>query len=300
MPTETITPGAPPALAKGRRKGLAPLLLTLPGMAWLLVFFAIPLGMMFSISLQEGSLERGYSFTGRWQTYTEALSKYDTQLVRSLIYGLIVTAATLLISYPMAYWIALRGGRRKNTYLLLILLPFFTPFVIRTLSWKFVLADQGIFFTFLKNLGVVGSDFQVLATPVAVVSGLIYNFLPFMALPLYVALERLDVTLLDAAYDLYSSKVQAFLKVVLPLSLPGVFAGSLLVFIPAVGDFVNATLLGGVNTTMIGNVIQREILTNNDYPEGAAISFLLMAGILIGVFAYVRALGSEEALGSAR
>lgn len=279
---------------------MAPLLLTLPGMTWLLFFFAIPLGMMFSISLQEGSLETGYTFTGRWQTYTEALAKYDTQLIRSLIYGLIVTIATLIISYPMAYWIALRGGKRKNLYLLLILLPFFTPFVIRTLSWKFVLADQGIFFTFLKNVGVIADDFQVLATPVAVVSGLIYNFLPFMALPLYVALERLDVTLLDAAYDLYSSKVEAFLRVVLPLSLPGVFAGSLLVFIPAVGDFVNATLLGGVNTTMIGNVIQREILTNNDYPEGAAISFLLMAGILVGVFAYVRALGSEEALGSAR
>ena len=249
------------------------------------------------MSLQEGSLERGYSFTGRWQNYTEALSKYDTQLVRSLIYGLIVTVITLLISYPMAYWIAVYGGRRKNLYLLLILLPFFTPFVIRTLSWKFILADEGIFLSALQNWGLMPEGFQVLATPIAVISGLIYNFLPFMALPLYVALERMDLRLLEAAQDLYSSRRAAFLKVTLPLSVPGIFAGSLLTFIPSVGDFINATLLGSVRTTMIGNVIQREYLTTNDYPEGAAISFLLLAGILIGVFFYVRTVGTEEAIG---
>ena len=281
---------------KGRRR-LAPFLLTAPGLSWLTVFFVIPLATVASMSLQEGSLERGYTFTGRWQNYTEALSKYDTQLVRSLIYGLIVTVATLLISYPMAYWIAVYGGKRKNLYLLLILLPFFTPFVIRTLSWKFILADEGIFLGALQSWGFVPEGFQVLATPVAVVSGLIYNFLPFMALPLYVALERMDLRLLEAAQDLYSSRRAAFFKVTLPLSMPGIFAGSLLTFIPSVGDFINATLLGSVRTTMIGNVIQREYLTTNDYPEGAAISFLLLAGILIGVFLYVRTVGTEEAIG---
>jgi spermidine/putrescine transport system permease protein len=264
---------------------------------WLALFFAVPMVTMLSISLQEGSLETGYRLTFHWQTYVDALSKFDTQLYRSLAYGAIVTLATLIISYPMAYWIATKGGRRKNLYLLLILLPFFTPFVIRTLSWKFILADEGIFLGTLKDWGLLSNSYQVLATPTAVLSGLIYNFLPFMALPLYVALERLDPALLDAARDLYSSRIKAFFKVTFPLSLPGVFAGSLLTFIPAVGDFLNAALLGGVRTTMIGNVIQREFLTNNDYPEGAAISFLLMAAILLGVFAYVRSVGAEETIG---
>ena len=279
------------------RKALVPYLLSFPGVLWLAIFFLIPMGAMFSLSLQEGSLERGFTFTGHWQTYTEALAKYDTQLVRSLIYGLIVTVATLIISYPMAYWIAFRGGRNKNLFLLLILLPFFTPFIIRTLSWKLILADEGILLGTLKDWGVLASDFQLLATPLAVVSGMIYNFLPFMALPLYVALERMDHSLLDAASDLYSNRVQAFLRVTLPLSLPGVFAGSLLTFIPSVGDFINPDLLGGVNTTLIGNVIQREFQTTFDFPEGAALSFMLMFGILIGVAVYARSLGTEELSG---
>lgn len=276
------------------RKGLVPYLLSFPGVLWLGVFFVIPMATMFSISLQEGSLEQGYRFTGHWQTYVEALGKYDTQLYRSLIYGLIVTLVTLVISYPMAYWIAFRGGRNKNLFLLLILLPFFTPFIIRTLSWKLILADNGIFLGTLKDWGLLGDGFQLLATPLAVVSGMIYNFLPFMALPLYVALERMDHSLLDAAADLYSNRLQAFLRVTLPLSLPGVFAGSLLTFIPSVGDFINPDLLGGVNTTLIGNVIQREFQTTFDFPEGAALSFVLMFGILAGVAAYARSLGTEE------
>ena len=276
------------------KRRLTPYLLTLPGALWLTVFFVVPMVTMLSVSLQEGSLEQGYRFTGHWQTYAEALGKFDTQLWRSIWYGAIVTAVTLVVSYPMAYWIALRGGRRKNLYLLLILLPFFTPFIIRTLSWKFILADEGIFLGALKDWGLLPDAYQVLATSTAVVAGMIYNFLPFMALPLYVALERLDPAMLDAAADLYSTRRQAFLKVTLPLSMPGVFAGCLLTFIPAVGDFVNATFLGGINTTMIGNVIQREFLTNNDYPEGAAISFVLMAAILVGVLRYVRKLGAEE------
>lgn len=281
----------------GQRRRLVPYLLSLPGVLWLSLFFVIPMVTMLSVSFQEGSIERGYAFTGRWQNYTDALFKYDTQLVRSVVYGLIVTVVTLAIGYPMAYWIALKAGRRKNVFLLLILLPFFTPFLIRTLSWKQILADQGVLLGTMKSWGLLPDDYQVLATSTAVVCGMIYNFLPFMALPLYVALERLDPSLLDAASDLYASRRQAFLRVTLPLSLPGVFAGSLLTFIPSVGDFIDAELLGGVGTTMIGNVIQREFLTTLDFPEGAALSFLLVAGIIAGVFAYARALGTEEMTG---
>ena len=264
---------------------------------WLTVFFVVPMFTMFSVSFQEGNFEEGFVFTGYWQNYTNVLTRYDTQLFRSLAYGLIVTVVTLCLSYPMAYWIARRGGKNKNLFLLLILLPFFTPFIIRTLAWKQLLGDNSIILGTLKDWSLLPEDYQVLATATAVLSGLIYNFLPFMALPLYVALERLDPSLLDAATDLYSSRVQAFLRVTLPLSLPGVFAGSLLTFIPAVGDFINADLLGGVNTVMIGNVIQREFVTNLDYPEGAALSFLLMGMIVIGVFLYARALGTEELTG---
>lgn len=283
-------------MREARRRRIAYLLI-LPGVLFLTVFFLLPMFTMLSTSFQEGTFEQGFTFTGRWRNYTDSFAAYDTQIYRSLLYGLIVTVITLAISFPMAYWIAFRGGRRKNLYLLLLLLPFFTPFIIRTLAWKQILADNGILLGTLKDWGVMPDGFQLLATPVAVLGGLIYNFLPFMALPLYVALERLDPRLLDAASDLYSSRPQAFFKVTLPLALPGVFAGSLLTFIPSVGDFINAELLGSVNTTMIGNVIQREFQTNLDFPSGSALSFLLMAGILVGVFFYARALGTEELTG---
>lgn len=281
----------------GRRRRLAPYFLLLPGLAWLLLFYAWPTIQMFFISLQEGSLETGYRLTWHWQTYVDVFSKFDTQLVRSVEYGLLVTLGCLVLSYPLAYFIAVRGGRWKSALLFMIILPFFVSFIIRTLSWKFILADQGFVLATLKGIGLLPEDFRLLATPVAVVSGLVYNFLPFMALPLYASLEKLDKGLLEAAGDLYSNRLVAFAKVTLPLSLPGVFAGSLLTFIPSVGDFINAQLLGSTNTTMIGNVIQREMLINNDYPEGAAISFVLMAAILIGVAAYAKVLGTEELTG---
>jgi spermidine/putrescine transport system permease protein len=285
-------------LTGGSRKGLVPYLLTLPGVLWLFLFFALPLYFMLSFTLYEGSIELGFTYTPDWiRNYTDAISAYKVQIIRSFIYGLIVTAATLAMSYPLAYWIATKGGRRKNLFLLLILLPFFTPFLIRTISWQFVLADEGIFLGPLRSAGIVGQDFRLLATPVAVIFGLIYNFLPFMALPLYVALEKLDPALREAAQDLYSNRRETFLKVTLPLSLPGVFAGSLLTFIPVVGDFINAELLGSPNTTMIGNVIQRLLLVSGDYPTGGALSFLLIAAILVGVLLYARALGTEELTG---
>ena len=273
--------------------------LILPRVAWLVVFYAIPMVTTFSFSLQEGSLEEGFELTGRWRTYLDVLAKYDTQTIRSLVYGVIVTIGTLLISYPMAYWIALRAGRRKNLFLLLLLLPFFTPFLIRTYSWQTLLSDNGIVLGTAKDLGLVGENFRLLATHVSVIAGMIYNYLPFMALPLYVAIERMDPALLDAASDLYSSRREAFRRVTLPLSLPGVFAGSLLTFIPAVGDFIDPELLGGVNQTTIGQVIVREWLNNFDYPEGAAIAILLIVAILVGVFFYARAIGTEELTGSA-
>jgi len=279
-----------------RRRRLA-YFLVLPGVLFLVVFFLVPMFTMLSTSFQEGTFETGFEFTGHWQNYTEAFAANDTQIYRSLIYGLIVTGATLAISFPLAYWIAFRGGARKNLYLLLLLLPFFTPFLIRTLAWKQILADNGILLGTLKNAGLLPDDLQVLATSSAVLGGLIYNFLPFMALPLYVALERLDRNLLDAASDLYSTRREAFLKVTLPLALPGVLAGSLLTFIPAVGDFINSELLGSTNTTMIGQVIQFEFQNSFDFPTGSALSFVLMSAILLGVFLYARALGTEELTG---
>jgi spermidine/putrescine transport system permease protein len=288
------SPGARPPR---RRRFPAPYWLLIPGGLWLLLFYVIPTLSMLSISMQEGSLEQGYRLTWNVGVFAEVLARNDLQIIRSVIYGLITTTATLLIGYPLAYAIAFRGGRWKNQLLFLIILPFFVSFVIRTLSWKFIVADEGFILGPLKNLGLIGDDVRLLATPVAVLGGMIYNFLPFMTLPLYVALEKMDRSLLDAASDLYSSRRQAFLRVTLPISLPGVFAGSLLTFIPSVGDFLNAQILGGPEQTMIGNVIQREFLTNNDYPEAAALSFILMAAILLGVTIYARILGTEELTG---
>jgi spermidine/putrescine transport system permease protein len=292
---EAIETG-PPARRRSRAHRIAYLLLA-PGLLWLAVFFVIPAIQMFFVSLQTGNVDEGFSLTWHWATYPEVLTKFDTQLIRSVVYGLIVTLACLAISYPLAYTIAFRGGRWKNALLFMVILPFFVSFLIRTLSWKFILADEGFVLGTLKTLGLLSDGSRVLATPLAVISGLIYNFLPFMALPLYVSLERLDRSMIEAAGDLYASRRQAFLKVTLPLSLPGVFAGSLLTFIPSVGDFINAQLLGSVNTTMIGNVIQREMVQSNDYPEGAAISFILMAAILVGVAVYAKVLGTEELTG---
>jgi spermidine/putrescine transport system permease protein len=283
----------------GARRGrFLPYLLTVPGLMWLLVFFVLPMTTMFSVSLQEGSLEEGFVFANRWANYTESLSLYDTQIIRSLIYGAVVTLVTLALSYPMMYYIAFRAGRRKNLFLLLMLLPYFVPFLIRTLSWRQVLADDGVFLGTLKDIGLLPASFHLLATTWSVLGGMIYNFFPFMALPLYVALERLDPSLLDAAQDLYSNRREAFLRVTLPLSLPGVLAGSLLTFIPAVGDYIDAELLGGPSQTMIGNVIERLFNDTFDYPEGAALSFMLILGILVGVSLYARALGTEELTGA--
>jgi spermidine/putrescine transport system permease protein len=280
----------------GRSGRLTPYLVGLPGGLWLGIFFVVPILVMLSLSLQSGNAEEGFRFTWEWKNYADAWEFYHTQFVRSIVFGLIVTVLCLVLAYPMAYWIAFYGGNRKSTYLFLILLPFFVSFVIRTASWKFILNDEGFVFGPLKDAGLLPADFHILATATAVIGGLTYNYLPFMVLPLYVALERIDPSLVEAAYDLFASRAQAFRKVVFPLSLPGVFAGVLITFVPVASDFVNSGILGGTQTTMIGNVIQTEYLTNNQYPLASAMSFMLMAALLIGIFAYARALGTEQVM----
>jgi spermidine/putrescine transport system permease protein len=278
------------------RARLAPYYLALPGWLWLVLFFVVPSLIMLSVSTMTGDLVNGFKQTFTWSTYSNGWSLYHTQFIRSIIFGLISTGLCLLIAYPVAYWIAFRGGAHKASLLFLLLLPFFVSFVIRTQSWNQILSDNGMILSPMKSLHLVGSDFHILATPAAVIGGLTYNFMPFMVLPIYVALERVDPALLEASADLYASKISAFLRVIFPLSIPGVFAGVLLTFVPVASDYVNASILGGTNTTMIGNVIQTEYFTNLDYPTAAALSFILMAALLIGVFLYARVLGTEDAL----
>jgi spermidine/putrescine transport system permease protein len=280
-----------------RHRWLTPYLLLTPGLAWLAIFFAIPLGFLAYQSLQEGTFEFGYSFAWAWGNYWEAIDRYHEQLVRSFLYAGLATVIALVVSYPLVYWIAFRGGRWKNLFLLAIIAPFFVTYLIRTLAWQTILADNGFVLDTMRTLGLVGDDFRFLATSTAVVAGITYNFLPFMALPLYVSLEQIDHRLIEAAQDLYASRLQAFLRVTLPLSLPGIFAGTLLTFIPAAGDFINAQLLGSPREKMIGNVIQSKFLQLIDYPAAAALSFVLMAAILVAVAVYARALGTEKLTG---
>jgi spermidine/putrescine transport system permease protein len=280
-----------------RHRWLTPYLLLAPGLAWLAVFFLAPLGFLGYQSLQSGTFDFGFEFSWELSNYWDAIRAYDRHLVRSLVYAGLATILALAISYPLAYWIAFRGGRWKNVLLLAIIAPFFVTYLIRTLAWQNILADQGFVVQTLRDLHVLGDGGRLLATSTAVVAGITYNFLPFMALPLYVSLEQIDHRLIEAAQDLYASKAKAFLRVTLPLSLPGVFAGTLLTFIPAAGDFINAQLLGTPKQHMIGNVIQSKFLELIDYPAAAALSFVLMAAILAGVLAYSRALGTERLTG---
>jgi spermidine/putrescine transport system permease protein len=274
-----------------------PYLLLAPGLAWLVVFFLVPMYYLGNTSLQTGSLDVGYTFSWAWSNYKDAFTLYDTQFLRSVEYAGVATIIALLISYPLAYWIAFRGGRWRNLFLLLVIAPFFVTYLIRTLAWETILSDSGFIVSALQTLHVLSSDGRLLATSTAVIAGITYNFLPFMVLPLYVSLEQMDGRLIEAAQDLYASKTKAFLRVTLPLSLPGVFAGTLLTFIPACGDFINAQLLGSPGQYMIGNVIQSKFLAITDYPAAAALSFVLMAAILVAVIVYARLLGTERLTG---
>jgi len=282
-----------------RHRQFTPYLLLAPGILWLSVFFVVPLGFLAYQSLESGNFDIGYSFTWAWGNYWDALRNYHGQFIRSLEYAGIATLLALFLSYPVAYWIAFRGGRWKNLLLLFIVAPFFVTYLIRTLAWETILADHGTVVHTLQHLHVLGTGGRLLATSTAVVTGITYNFLPFMALPLYVSLEQIDQRLLEAAQDLYASRWKAFMRVTLPLSLPGIVAGTLLTFIPAAGDFINAQLLGAPQNHMIGNVIQSKFLELTDYPAAASMSFILMAAILVAVALYARAVGTEQLTGTA-
>jgi len=298
----TASAGAPSRGAPGggwrrRLRRATPYLLLAPGILWLLIFFIVPSIQMFLTSVSSGSIDSGFKLTFSSKAYETALTKFPRQLTNSLVYGGIATILTFLIGFPVAYTIAFRGGRYKNILLFLVIAPFFTSFLIRTISWKILLNDTGPLLGPLKDLHIVPESFGLLFTPLAVVAGITYNFLPFMILPLYVALEKIDPRLIEAANDMYASHWGAFRRVTFPLALPGVFAGSILTFIPALGDWVNAELLGNTQTKMIGNVIQDRFISQGDYPVAAALSFILMAGILVAVSLYGRFLGTEQLTG---
>jgi spermidine/putrescine transport system permease protein len=328
-----------------RLRSIAPYALLLPGLLWLALFYVYPAIQMFLVSLWTGNINDGYVQTWNWGIYPEALGEYWPWLTRSILYGGLATALAFALGFPLAYAIAFRGGAYKNLLLFLVIAPFFTSFLLRTISWKIILADNGLLLGPIKAAGILPEEFRLLATPAAVVAGITYNFLPFMTLPLYVALERMDKRLIEAAQDLYAGPwrpqgtivglviggvlgfvvgqvmdygpltlaipgaivgglvgtfliSQAFIRVTLPLALPGIFAGSLLTFIPAVGDFINAELLGNPQSLMIGNVIQARYLQVTDYPTASALSFVLMLAIIIGLFFYARLLGTEELTGA--
>jgi spermidine/putrescine transport system permease protein len=278
------------------KRRLAPYFLVLPGGLWLVLFFAIPMVAMLSLSLQQGDVVNGYALTWHFQTYVDAVTDYKLQLIRSLVYGLVSTIVMIVLAFPIAYWIAFRGGKHKSTYLFLLLLPFFVSFVLRTISWGMILTDNGPVLGPLKSAGLLPDNYHLLGTATAVIGGLVYNYLPFMVLPIYVAVERIDPRIVEAARDLYANPAFAFRKVILPLSLPGVFAGALMTFVPTSTDYVNSSVLGSSSTTMIGQVIQAQYLQNSDYPTASALSFVLMAVMLIGIFAYARALGTEDVM----
>jgi len=277
------------------RRRAVPYFLLSPGTAWLVIFFVVPLYYMAKLSLETGvvgSLE----FDWNWSNYSEAFSTYDTQFVRSFVYAGVATALALLIAYPLAYAIAFKAGRWRNLMLFAVVAPFFTTYLIRTLAWETILSDESPVTEALQTVGLAPSG-HILATSSAVIAGLTYNFLPFMVLPIYASLERIDVRLIEAAKDLYSSAAQSFWRVTLPLSAPGIVAGTLLTFIPAAGDYINAQFLGGAGNRMIGNVIQSLYLTQADYPSAAALSFVLMGLIMVAVVVYIRFAGSEALMG---
>lgn len=277
------------------RRRVIPYALLFPGAFWLVLFFVVPLYFMGKLSLETGVVGN-LEFSWHWDNYSHVLSLYQTQLVRSFVYAGAATLAALLLAYPLAYTIAFKAGRWRNVFLFAVVAPFFTTYLIRTIAWETILSDDSPVTHVLQALGLASSG-RVLATGGAVIAGLTYNFLPFMILPIYASLERIDGRLIEAGKDLYASATQSFLRVTLPLSMPGVVAGVLLTFIPAAGDYVNAQFLGGAGNQMVGNVIQALYLSQSNYPSAAALSFLLMGLIMIAVVVYIRFAGSEALMG---
>jgi spermidine/putrescine transport system permease protein len=277
-----------------RRRALLPVLFVVPGLLWLILFYAIPVVTQLWVSLQTGNPDDGFTQTWNWSIYPDAVSENTEQLWRSLLYAGTATVLCLVIAFPLAYFMAFKAGRWRNVMLMLIILPFFTSLIVRTVAWQTLLTDDGWVVNTMQTLGLLADDGRLLATTGAVIAGITYNFLPFMALPLYASLERMDRRLVEAATDLYASRWTAFRKVTLPLAAPGIFAGTLLTFIPAIGDYINAQLLGTPQQYMIGNVIQSQYLSVREYPTAAALSFVVMVIVLIIIALAARLLGTKR------
>jgi spermidine/putrescine transport system permease protein len=281
--------------AVAQRSSKTGYVLLIPGMAWLTVFFAIPFITLFLTSLQAPIAGKSGKYQPAFQisNYSDALAEYWQLYIRSFVYAGIATALALLIAYPLAYYIAFKAGKWRSLMLVLVIAPSFASFLLRTYAWKTILADEGWITSVMNFLHLLPDD-RILNTGLAVIAGLTYNFLPFMILPLYAALEKIDPRVQEAASDLYASPATTFRKVTWPLSLPGVVAGTLLTFIPAAGDYINAQLLGSTADRMIGNAIQINFIQFRDYPTASALSVMLMVIILVLVFTYIRRAGTEE------
>lgn len=295
----TAAAPSPVGLPPGRRRHgrWTPYLLLLPGMGWLALFFVTPVFTLVSQAMQtrpDGAPVGYFRQTWNVRHYWTSLQEYWPWFARSFGYALVATIVALAIAFPLAYAIAFKSGRAKNLLLVLVVAPFFVSFILRTIAWKQILADQGPVVSMLQTVGLLGDNGRILSTPVAVLSGIIYNFLPFMTLPIYASLERMDRRLTEAASDLYANGWASLRKVTVPLAMPGIIAGTLLTFIPAAGDYINAALLGNRDTAMIGNVIDARFLRLSDYPTAAALSLVLMVSILVIVGVYVRRTGTEE------
>ncbi|HEV2347282.1 MAG TPA: ABC transporter permease [Actinocrinis sp.] len=314
MSAQPADVGVPPAPAprpaansepRRKKRNRLPYLLLAPTLLWLIVFFIVPIFTSVSASVQEGSLDEGFTLTWRWANYADGWSQYATQFGRSFLFAFLCTVFCLLLGYPLAYFIAFKAGRWKSLLMALVIVPSFTSFLIRTIAWETILSDNGTVVRILRDvgalnvtsaLGLTASD-HVLASPGAVVFGMVYNFLPFTVLPLYTSLEKIDPRLHEAGADLYCSPWKTWRRVTLPLSMPGVVGGTLLTFIPAVGDYINAQLLGNPNTKVIGQIIEDEFLHDSTgYPIASAMSVILMAVTLIVVLSYVRKAGTEDLL----
>jgi spermidine/putrescine transport system permease protein len=284
------------AVGRKSRRKLTGYWLILPGAIWLALFFVFPFITLLSSSLYdpEGSVLTGYQMTWHFQNFADAFQEHWRTLWRSLWFAGVATLLCLVIGYVLAYAIAFKAGRWKNLMLILVIAPFFTSFLLRTLSWELILADDGWVVDVLQAVHLLGADGRLLATEVAVIAGLTYNFLPFMVLPLYASLEKIDPRLIEASSDLYASPVRGFVKVTLPLSMPGVVAGTLLTFIPAAGDFINAELLGSTTERMVGNEIQELFTSVGDFAEAGALSVILMVIIIAMVMFWVRSSGTED------
>jgi spermidine/putrescine transport system permease protein len=280
------------------------LALLLPGMLYLGMFFLIPLVSLIITSLETPSATGAfgmYDYAFDVSSYIDVTTRYLPQILRSFGYAFLATFFALVISYPLAYFIGVRLRPRpliQKLTLTLVIAPFFISFLLRTIAWKQLLSDDSAVLNFLRSIHLWGEHQYFLGTPAAVVWGLTYNFIPFMTLPLYTSLERLDLRLLEAASDLYANPLATFRKVTLPLTLPGVISGTLLTFIPITGDYVNASrdFLGSSKTSMIGNMVEADFLQNADYPAASALSAVLMAVILVLVGVYVKRTGTEDLL----